>query len=121
MKIKNIAMFVLTALLGIGLAAKFGSKSKYHQIEERLDSLRILNKKITTFDSIQSASQNRFLDSLSTIKTKLDYERVQRIKENKLLRKRNQDLQDRFNSITVPDRPEFFQLLQPAGTGTVLN
>ncbi len=72
-----------------------------------LDSLRFLKNKMVTFDSIQSASQNRFLDSLHSMKTNLQNEKLQRTKGDAVLRKKNQDLENRFDSIVLPDRPDF--------------
>lgn len=86
---------------------KRGSSKEDQQAQQALDSLRFINKKLVTFDSIQTASQNRFLDSLSSIKKLLEYEKVQRLKETRLLRKQNQELENRFNSISLPDRPDF--------------
>jgi hypothetical protein len=110
MKMRNHDWVVIIALVIIAGCLVYLSRERSGsnvEIIKTVDSLGQVNKKLTTFDSIQTENLNRFLDSLKVLKNDLQREKKERRHENLLLIRKTNEIKRDFDRITLPDRPDF--------------
>lgn len=98
-----IAAFVIISLAYNAITARLDVRA----VREELIELKKNNDLVLRFDSILTAQEHRFIDSLNVVKKSAEEDKRVQADENKKLRRQNIELQKRFDSIVINGRPTF--------------
>jgi hypothetical protein len=99
---------VIIGIIAIGLIVHSESVRRAREAKQRqyIDSLFRDSRQTITFDSIRSVIDQRFTDSLRSIRAELDRERSTRRRETQNIRRETNKLRHRLDSIGPIDRPD---------------